>query len=655
MRRYESLSLREVCDGIKVTSIPWLQPPGPNTPAGKMSLSDLHKRTDLLHEVIYYIFDSLLIPLVRGNFYVTESQTHRNRLFYFRHDVWRRLTEKPFADLRSSMFEELKSEKATRVLENRSLGYGSLRLLPKASGVRPILNLRRRMLVKTNRGGRAGQFLGSSINSTIAPIQGMLNYEKARQPAQLGACMYSVGEIHSRLKAFKNTLVRNGRLSRTHQPRLYFVKLDIQSCFDTIPQQSLVRLIEELVSEQAYHFTKHAEVRPADEFNTLWPRKDAHPARAMRKFVGRAAPATKPTPLAETIAAGGASHRRNTVFVDTVGQRDWNTEDLLDLLDEHVRNNLVKLGKKFFRQRRGIPQGSVLSNLLCNLFYAAMEREVLNFLQEEEALLLRLVDDFLLITSRPDLATRFLETMIRGQPAYGITVNPGKSLVNFAASVDGKQIPRLVDHTWRFPYCGSLIDTRTLEIYKDQDRLLLDGEGSAAAANLCDSLTVETTRAPGRALHRKVLASFKLLMHPMYLDTAHNSVSVVLSNLYSNFLLSAMKLYRYVRLLPVRAQPGPAVVVRTIRDVSQLAHRLVQARREPGGVSGGCTVPQAQVAYLAAAAFRFVLQRKQTRYGAELDWLGRELTRTRPRAEGARLRLGQVVRRGGEVYGGWRF
>ncbi|PLN75457.1 hypothetical protein BDW42DRAFT_180644 [Aspergillus taichungensis] len=71
--------------------------------------------------------------------------------------------------------------------------------------------------------------------------------------------------------------------------------------------------------------------------------------------------------------------------------------------------------------------------------------------------------------------------------------------------------------------------------------------------------------------------------------------------------------------------------------------------------SGGCAVPHAQIAYLAAAAFRFVLLRKQTRYRAELDWLGRELKRTRPRAEGACLRLGQVVRRGGELYGGWRF
>ncbi|GMG08348.1 unnamed protein product [Aspergillus oryzae] len=616
-----------------------------NSPKNKVSLSDLQKRTEILHEIIYYIFDSILIPLVRANFYVTESQTHRNRLFYFQHDVWRHLTEQPLADLKLSTFEELKSDKAERMLGRRSLPYGTLRLLPKSTGIRPILNLRRRMLVNNKWAGSKGRFFGQSVNSTITPIYGILNYEKMRKQDDLGSCLFSVGDIHLRLKAFKERLLLHYHEAGS-LPVFYFVKLDIQSCFDTIPQDKLVRLIEDLVSEEAYHFTRHVEMRPPDEFGSMWPMREARQSKAFRKFVARAAPAARPQHLTEAINNGGTTNRRNTVFVDTTGQKEYDTEDLLDLLHEHVRNNLVKLGRKYFRQRNGIPQGSVLSSILCNLFYAEMEREVLAFLQSDETLLLRLVDDFLLVTSNPDLAKRFLEVMIKGQPAYGVSVNPAKSLVNFAAAVDGTHIPRLVD-TSLFPYCGSLIDTRTLEIHKDHDRILEGGD--SAAETLANSLTVESARVPGRTLHRKLLTSFKLLMHPMYLDTNHNSLTVVLSTLYANYLTTAMKMYQYMRSLRGRAHPSSEVIIRIVRDTTQLAHRLVQGKRCWGqrdatmesSSPSVCTVQHSQVQYLAAAAFRFVLSRKQTRYTLALRWLELVLKGSRPRSDAKAKRLAQ--------------
>ncbi|EAW11871.1 telomerase reverse transcriptase [Aspergillus clavatus NRRL 1] len=657
MRRFESLSLHEVCKGIKITCMPWLGHPANQQDEGssqpKMSLSDLRKRTELLHEFIYYIFESILVPLIRSNFYVTESQSHRNRLFYFRHDVWRQLTQQPLAEFKTSLFEEMKRGVAERRLSSRSLGYSSLRLLPKTTGVRPILNLRRRML-KPGWAGKA-PFLGPSINSTIAPVFNVLNYEKRRNPDSLGAALSFVGEIHTRLKGFKE------RLTQKHaghpRPHLYFVKVDIQSCFDTIPQENLVPLVESLVSEEGYYVAKHVEVRPSDEFSSMWPLHESQQSKALRKYVGRAAPVTNSQDLTEAIAEGGISHRRNTVFVDTVAHKEYSGDYLLDLLDEHIRYNLVRVGKKYFRQRNGIPQGSILSGVLCNLFYARMERECLGFLQSDESVLLRLIDDFLLVTTDSSLAMRFLQVMLKGQPEYGITVNPAKSLVNFAAAVDGVQIPRLVDSAL-FPYCGSLINTATLEIYRDPERVVEGGD--SAAATLASSLTVESARAPGRSLHRKMLSAFKLQMHPMYLDTQHNSLSAVLSNLYASFVTAAMKMYQYMKALPRRAHPTAEVMARVIRDLMYLAHRMVGARRElhtargPGSPSL-CLVQGAQVQYLATAAFRFVLGRKQTKYAGVLRWLEQVWKAARPPSSAKAMRLAQVVRQGNASFAGWRF
>lgn len=140
-----------------------------------MSKSDYLKRQELLAEFIYYIFDSFLIPLVRSNFHVTESNVHKNRLFYFRHDIWQMLTEPCLRSLKTSMFEELKQCTAKTISE-KALGVSQVRLVPKAVGARPVMNLRKRQqIVKYGRTA-----LGASINSLMRPAFDVLKLEKVR-------------------------------------------------------------------------------------------------------------------------------------------------------------------------------------------------------------------------------------------------------------------------------------------------------------------------------------------------------------------------------------------------------------------------------------------------------------------------------------------
>lgn len=128
-----------------------------------------------MHELIYYVFDSILIPLIRTNFHVTESNVHRYRLLYFRQDVWRSIAEPEMASLKLKMFEEVSLDKAQNILDSRTLGFSQVRLLPKETGMRPIMNLRRRQVAK---GSRA--MLGSSINTILGPIYNVLTLEKVR-------------------------------------------------------------------------------------------------------------------------------------------------------------------------------------------------------------------------------------------------------------------------------------------------------------------------------------------------------------------------------------------------------------------------------------------------------------------------------------------
>lgn len=160
-------------NGIKVRHVAWLSPPDTKW-KHKLSMTDLLKRQELITELVYYMFDSFLIPLIRTNFHVTESSTHRNRLFYFRHDVWKRLTEPSLTSLKMNMLEEVGGEKAFKAMGKQTLGFSQVRLLPKATGMRPITNLRRRMQVTRN----GVTYMAKSINTLLSPAFSVLNLEK---------------------------------------------------------------------------------------------------------------------------------------------------------------------------------------------------------------------------------------------------------------------------------------------------------------------------------------------------------------------------------------------------------------------------------------------------------------------------------------------
>ena len=124
------------------------------------------------------MFDSLLIPLIRNNFYVTESNTHRYQVFYFRHEIWKRIAEPAMADLKADMFEEVRLDEALAVLQSRRLGFSQVRLLPKGDKLRPIMNLRRRALTRG-----ASKTLGPSINTILGPVHTLLKLEKVSEVA----------------------------------------------------------------------------------------------------------------------------------------------------------------------------------------------------------------------------------------------------------------------------------------------------------------------------------------------------------------------------------------------------------------------------------------------------------------------------------------
>jgi telomerase reverse transcriptase len=297
--------------------------------------------------------------------------------------------------------------------------------------------------------------------------------------------MFSVGDLYQRIKAFKSKLGEG-------QHEFYFAKVDVQAAFDTIPQDAMIELLKKIPQQAGYRLVKHAEVTLLESASgsgaSYRPTKRWH-------TIAKASNDAKSFP--ERIEDSLAAKKKNTVFVNSAVQRTHGTRDLLALTSSHIEQNLVRVGKKYYRQKTGIPQGSVLSSMLCNYFYADLEHNHLTSLQADDCLLLRLIDDFILITTDQSKARHFVGAMYRGFPQYGVTVAPAKSLANFPMSVQGTAVPR-PDDGQKFPYCGLLIDCRTLALTKQRD---VSKGSSMSSTRRTLTTSVRTISTNGRHSH----------------------------------------------------------------------------------------------------------------------------------------------------------
>ena len=592
LRRFEGMSLHEITQGFQIVDIAWLQPPAATT---KTSQSDFNKRKEIFNEFLYYVFDSLLMPLIRNNFYVTESSMDKSRVFYFRYDVWKVIAEPTISKLKLSMFEELKVKDDRGI--STQLGFSQLRLLPKGSKLRPIMNLRKRTLDPSSRKG-----LCQSINSKLSPVHIALQYEKAKNAAALGSTVFSVSEIYQRLKAYKG---------KHKQEKLYFAKVDVHAAFDTIPQRGVVSLMDTILEDGEYIMARHAEVKPRERALPGMPVAKNNFSRRWHTIAVSPEERSFDKRLESKIAVG----KKNTVFVGIAGSQMQARAKLWGLLVNHIECNLVKIGKKYYRQKRGIPQGSVLSSLLCNYFYAALEREHLDFISPD-SLLMRLTDDFLLITPHKHEAERFMRVMHTGLPDYGVEIGHEKSLANFQLKVEDVGVPQVGGGDW-FPYCGLKINCTTLEVSRDRERL--------AKGDISYSFTIEHGRKPGQSFQRKVLNFFKVQSHLIYFDTAHNSTRTVLESLREAFRETARKMWAYHRALPRSKRPSQTLILNTIRQLVNAAHSLLTGpSRKLRYKEYVCNITRAQVARAVYTVFQEVLGEKQTNFREVMAWLEKE-------------------------------
>ena len=416
------------------------------------------KRTRVAHErakllllsVLRWMFRHYLIPLLAQAFYATEaSELNGMRVLYYRQPVWSRFRALALQKLLLEQYTEVSEADAAARLAAQQMGLSQLRLMPKATGVRPIATLRKpeTMWVPVVASGSGGgsrstvaiandnneedydedemdtpfgparkkrktehplvpkslpQVSSSgqrpprvplahasrqlSTNAMLGDAFAVLSYEYQRQKHTFGSGLMGLHHFYPRYRQFlqewkessSNSNNNHHQQSSPSRPRLFFGSVDIRHCYDNIDQDHLLQLVEQHIltaPSDEYVIQKYSVLHPVDDNDD-----ECDGGRVRHRRCRDVTLPEEMNPFGTTVQALAERHS-DCIFVDGVNYVAIGKRAVMDQLREHLTRHMVvtqgRFGKRYLLQSKGIPQGSILSTLLCNFYYGDVEQRLL--------------------------------------------------------------------------------------------------------------------------------------------------------------------------------------------------------------------------------------------------------------------------------------
>ncbi|KAI3358412.1 hypothetical protein L3Q82_014842, partial [Scortum barcoo] len=565
--KFERLSLAELMWKMKVNDCDWLK----ISKTGRFPPSELSYRTQILGQFLAWLLDGYVVGLVRASFYATESVGQKNAVRFYRQEVWAKLQDLAFrGHLSKGQMEELTPAQVASL--PKSTVISRLRFIPKTDGMRPITRVI---------GADAKTRL---YRGRVRDLLDMLQACVRSAPDLVGSTVWGMTDIH-------RVLSSTAPAQKEEPQPLYFVKVDVSGAYESLPHDKLIEVIDQALSpvqDELFTIRRYAKI---------W--SDSH--EGLKKAFVRQVPSHRQflfDPVGELDSCsclliqadfleGNMGSTNMKGFVMSLQKRgkihhsilveqhfcsDLRGREALQFFTQMLTGSVVQFGKKTYRQCRGIPQGSVVSSLLCCLCYGHMENILFRDITAKKGSLMRMVDDFLLIT--PDLheAQTFLRILLAGVPQYGLVVNPQKVAVNFqlAGSVGSCPAIRVLPPHCLFPWCGLLLDTRSLDVHKDYS--------SYAGLSLRYSLTLGSFHSAGQQMRRKLMAILRLKCHALFLDLKTNSLEAVYKNIYKLVLLQACRFHVCAQSLPFgqTVAKNPIYFLQMIWDMAEYASQLIR-------------------------------------------------------------------------------
>ena len=158
---------------------------------------------------------------------------------------------------------------------------------------------------------------------------------------------------------------------------------------------------------------------------------------------------------------------------------------------------------------------------------------------------MRLIDDFLYITTSLDAAKNFLRIMLQANEEFGFIVNPSKTKTIFSCEL----VPPNCVKNRNLLWCGLVFDCRDFQVSPDYSRY--------AGSHVDDTITtIGNMETPGVRLRRMLIQHLKPKCHLLLLDEQINTHTIVLKNMYKIVAFVAIKFHTYATSLSHRNNPA---------------------------------------------------------------------------------------------------
>ncbi|XP_058263401.1 telomerase reverse transcriptase isoform X2 [Hemibagrus wyckioides] len=551
--KFEKHSLAQIMWKIKVSDCHWLGNKKRHCP------SEHRYREWIFGQFLLWMLKDFVIGLVKSVFYVTESVGHKHALRFYRRHIWTRLQDQAFRyreHLSKGQWEELSPAEVTSLPKNTVTSR--IRFIPKSNGMRPITRL-----ITT---GAAMQF-----QSSVRDLQNVLSVCVRERPVLLGSTVWGRQDIHRVLRS----------ITHTHTP-LYFVKVDVSGAYDSLPHAKLLEVVRDVLKpmeENRFSLRHYAKVCTDSEQEIKkhsCTRAEACESLNMKGFV---------------MDEQNSGKLRDAILVEKLSV-EVKGSDVFRFFEQMLSSYIIQYDRKLFRQVCGVPQGSAVSTMLCNLCYGHMENCVLKNFTEKGGL---------------SKAVDFLRTLMAGVPGYGCVINPQKVAVNFPVRDELKceEMMEFPAHCM-FPWCGLLLDTRSLHVYNDYS--------GYAGQSLRYSLTLDSTHSPAVFMRKKLLNILRLKCDSVLLDLQLNSTEAVYKNIYKILLLQAMRFHVCVKSLPLGqgVWTNPVIFLKMIWIMVKITNKSITHSNSGVCVDGVLQCEAVQL--LCCLAFDAVLSRDRSLY-----------------------------------------
>lgn len=433
-------------------------------------------------------------------------------------------------------------------------------------------------------------------------------------PEALGFGIRSKDDIYSKLKAFKAHAAPtvptvpapsphspsqcpahpSSAPGNNHQPQFYVACLDLERCFDNIDPKRLYDMVVQLIAKYTL-LVDGQESTTKESINAVITDPNythmIHKYSVTQYFKSKARLQSKsiryvtPNDLLHFQDASKqvAAHVDNAIILDGVIHPVISNVKLLKLLKQHLFSHMVQMQNSDgsyseFTQMIGIPQGSILSPLLCNIYYGNIEQHEFVSKPLENTVVMRQMDDYLVISTDQQEITRLIQTMFSVLRRFNGKLSVTKSSVNFdlVIETEGEKValPRMQgkDCTW----CGLLIDTTTLEVRHSYDRLLVP-------SMIVSSLVMDYHKL-GLSLRRSLTSFMRSRSHILYVSAAINTTATIAETVYNIFKMSAMRLHAHFtksnyQLIRRNHKFLVALIVDVISYGTRLSHGCLKRKR----------------------------------------------------------------------------